>query len=91
MPSPSPAAPQGLPTFTRLEYWDPATGAWTLGHAGINLLHPDRYVQRLASNGKLGRATAVDTGEVWGPTVTRCAYCATDHPATPQPGMCLLW
>lgn len=57
-----------MPTLVRLEYLTP-TG-WALGHAGINLLHPERYVKRLEERGKFGRATELGpdlqpTGQVW--------------------------
>jgi len=58
------------PTFVRLEYLTP-TG-WELGHSGINLMNPARYVERLAERGKFGRATELSddlqpTGTVWEP------------------------
>ena len=59
-----------VPTLVRLEYLTP-TG-WAVGHRAMNLLHPARYVERLAARGKIGRATELDdqlqpTGTVWQP------------------------
>lgn len=54
--------PIPAPRLCRLEYWD--GGEWVLGHAAINLLYPARYVERLEGNGKVGRVTLLDTGEV---------------------------
>lgn len=42
----------------RLEYMTRA--GWVTGHAGIALLDPGRYVERLAANGKFGRALELD-------------------------------
>lgn len=56
------------PTFTQIEYPD-HDGEWRVGHAGINLLDPEAYVDKLAARGQSVRATAVDTGEVWERTV----------------------
>ena len=58
------------PTLVRLEYLTP--GGWVVGHKAMNLLHPARYVERLAARNKFGRATALDsqlqpTGQVWCP------------------------
>lgn len=58
------AEPTPAPTFSKLEYWNPETRQWVVGHAGINLLYPRRYVERLAAKGKIGRVTIIDTGEV---------------------------
>lgn len=46
-----------VPVLCRLEYLTP--DGWKVGHAGINLLHPERYVERLAERGKFGRATVL--------------------------------
>jgi hypothetical protein len=51
-----------VPTFCKLEYL--TTNGWVVGHAGVNLLHPQRYIERLAARGKVGRVTIVDTGVV---------------------------
>jgi len=57
-----------VPTLCRLEYLTPH--GWAVGHAAVNLLHPQRYVERLWARGKAGRATELDdrlqpTGQVW--------------------------
>lgn len=49
------------PTFCRIEYWNPNTGEWEVGHAGINLMKPATYVQKLA-NTSIARVIEVDTG-----------------------------
>lgn len=54
-----------VPHLVRLEYL--TREGWVVGHAAINLLDPGRYVERLAAKGKFGRATELDTGEVWEP------------------------
>jgi hypothetical protein len=46
-----------VPTLCRLEYLTP--NGWTVGHHGVNLLHPERYVERLAERGKFGRVTVL--------------------------------
>ncbi len=51
------------PTFVQIEYWSPLKGTWYVGHAGINLMNPALYVQKLAKNGTLARAVDKDTGE----------------------------
>lgn len=80
--------------FVRLEYWDPAAQEWVHGHAGIRLLHPRRYVERLAANGKVGRVTDLDTGEIFQlaepPTApVPCAFCGERH-GEPRDGSCLI-
>ena len=50
------------PTFCRLEMWQ--KDGWYVVNAGINLLYPHRYPERLAANGKVGRVIIVDTGEI---------------------------
>lgn len=57
-----------VPTLCRLEYL--TRSGWVVGHASTNLLHPERYVERLEANGKVGRCTALGedlhpTGRVW--------------------------
>ena len=57
-----------VPTLCRLEYL--TRNGWVVGHAGINLLNPSRYCERLTERGKFGRATELDdrlqpTGQVW--------------------------
>lgn len=59
-----------MPTLCRIEYLTP--DGWKVGHAGMNLLHPEGYVARLEANNKFGRATELDgdlqpTGKVWEP------------------------
>jgi len=39
------------------------TASWGTGHAGINLMNPAVYVQKLAKRGVIARAVEVDTGE----------------------------
>lgn len=56
------------PTLCRLEYLTRL--GWVVGHAGINLLDPSRYVERLEAHGKVGRCTVLGpdlqpTGQVW--------------------------
>jgi len=46
------------PTLCRLEYL--TRKGWVVGHAAMNLLHPERYPERLAANGKIGRVTVLD-------------------------------
>ena len=81
-----------------LEYLTP--DGWVTGHRGVRLLDPQRYVDRLASNGKFGRATTLDdrlapTGEVFAPAdlpfdlrrrlVERC-IASVDRAANPRGG-----
>lgn len=61
-------SPIPTPTLVRLEYL--TRDGWVVGHKAMNLLHPERFVQRLLDRGKFGRATALDeelqpTGQVW--------------------------
>lgn len=76
--------------FCKLEYLTP--NGWKVGSAGVNLLHPERYVERLTANGKFARCTILDTGQVFeSPNVpdpsTMCQICtSTEH----QSGVCLL-
>lgn len=83
------------PTFVQLEYWDPAKEEWTIGHAGLNLLHPRRYVERLAAKGKIGRVTDKETGEVFQLADPQpqpkdlCEWCDDFH-AAPFDGTCML-
>lgn len=53
-----------VPTFCRIEYWSPTTQDWTVGHAGTNLLNPQRYVTKLGERGTIARIVEVDTGNV---------------------------
>jgi hypothetical protein len=57
-----------VPTLCRLEYL--TRQGWVVGHAAVNLLSPERYVERLEAHGKVGRCTVLDdslqpTGQVW--------------------------
>lgn len=59
-----------MPTLVRLEYLTPR--GWVVGHAGIALLDPQRYVDRLLAKEKFGRCIVLDeslqpTGEVFEP------------------------
>lgn len=53
-----------MPIFTQIDYWSPLTSSWEVGHAGINLLNPEAYVQKLAARGIIARAVNKDTGEI---------------------------
>jgi hypothetical protein len=76
--------------FCKLEYL--TADGWVVGHHGVNLLYPERYVERLTARGKWARCTIVETGEVFeSPNTpdpaTICVICGTiDHPS----GACLL-
>lgn len=74
-----------VPTFCRLEYWNTATSSWSVRHAGIALLHPQRYVERLAGRGRIGRVTLVDSGKV---LQQPCTTCHQQH--DPPWGSCLI-
>lgn len=52
------------PTFVRIEYWSPILGDWDIGHAGINLMNPERYVRMLGKRGIIARAVDIETNEV---------------------------
>lgn len=57
-----------VPEFVRIEYWSATKGDWVKGHAGLNLLDPQKYVQKVTDSGKaIARAVVVDTGEVMYP------------------------
>ena len=79
-----------MPTFVRLEQWNPRTREWVVNHAGLNLLDPQRYVERYAQNGKTARAIEVETGKVFGlaeaPKEDDCVLCGEPH----MHGMCLI-
>jgi hypothetical protein len=51
------------PTFVEIQYWNPMTASWETGHAGINLMNPAAYVQKLAKRGVVARAVDKDTEE----------------------------
>ena len=52
------------PTFCRIEYWSPIAADWWVGHAGTNLMDPEKYVTKVTETGKIARAVVVETGEV---------------------------
>ena len=52
------------PTFVEIQYWNEMTGSWSVGHAGINLMNPATYVQKLMKRGVIARAVDKETGEV---------------------------
>lgn len=52
------------PTLVRIDYWNPLTVSWETGHAGINLMNPATYVQKLAKRGVIARAVDKETEEV---------------------------
>jgi len=51
------------PAFVRLDYWNPTTVDWEVGHAGTRLVNPALYIQKLRKRGVLARAVDKDTGE----------------------------
>lgn len=53
-----------MPTFTKIEYWNELTANWEVGHNGINLINPAKYIEKLANRGTIARAVLVDTGEI---------------------------
>lgn len=75
-------------TFCKLEFLGP--DGWEVGHHGVNLIHPERYPERLAANGKVGRVIIVDTGEIIsGPLEPDpCSVCGNQH--TGIEGSCIL-
>lgn len=52
-------------TFVRLEYL--TRDGWQVGHEGIELLYPQRYVDRLYEKSKFGRTIDLSTGEMLEP------------------------
>lgn len=83
-------------TECRLEWWDRRTNSWFLAHAGVPLLHPRRYCERLSVGGKVARVTLLESGEViqLQPTpepeeVVSCDLCGDAHPL-PHDGLCLV-
>lgn len=59
-----------MTTLVRMEYL--TANGWVVGHAGIALLNPQGYVDRLAAKRKFGRCIELDdrlqpTGTVWAP------------------------
>jgi hypothetical protein len=72
-----------VPEFCRIEYLTP--NGWTVGHAGLNLMNPQRYVKMLAKRGTVGRAVVVDTDQIfYGAT---CSVCSSGEHTE---GMCLI-
>lgn len=54
-----------VPEFVRVEYWSPTRAEWWVGHAGLNLMNPEKYVTGVTDKGKMiARAVIVDTGQV---------------------------
>lgn len=53
-----------VPSLVRIEYWNPMLQEWAVGHAGINLLNPAAYIQKLAERGTVARAVDTSTGEI---------------------------
>ena len=54
-----------VPTFVRIEYWSSARADWWVGHAGINLMNPEKYVTGVTDKGQMiARAVVVDTDEI---------------------------
>lgn len=79
--------PTETPTFYRLEQWNPETRKWDEMHAGLNLLHPEKFVERYAVKGVHVRAIEAMTKRYFGmeedPT---CVLCGDPH----TDGMCLI-
>lgn len=92
-----------MTTLCRLEQW---TGReWQVMHAGVALLHPERYVERLEDRNVVARVTELDdrlqpTGVVYGPTVdpvaveppepVECPFCMGTICADGSTGSCLI-
>jgi hypothetical protein len=61
-------------------------GSWGLGHQGVGLRDPKRYLAKLAENGYTARLTDVETREVIaGP----CPVCGVVHSGA-YDGSCLI-
>lgn len=85
-----------VPTLVKLEQWNSKTREWVVQHHAINLLHPETYVTRLASQGKIARVTDVETGEMFphdgtpnDPPGAPCEFCE-EHHVEPSNGSCLI-
>ena len=50
-----------VPTFCRIEYWNGEAGEWRVGHAGNNLMDPQKYITKLGQRGIIARAIDKDT------------------------------
>lgn len=54
-----------VPAFVRIEYWSPVKADWWVGHAGLNLMNPEKYVTKVTDRGEMiARAVIVDTDEI---------------------------
>lgn len=54
------------PTFVRIDYLNPETGVWEVGHSGYNLMDPQRYVDKINAEGKtIARAVDKTTGTIF--------------------------
>ncbi len=54
-----------FPEFCRVEYWSATQADWCVGHAGINLMNPEKYVTKVTARGDtIARAVVVDTGQI---------------------------
>lgn len=53
-----------VPQLCQLEYL--SRKGW-VDNGKVNLLHPERYVERLTIAGKVGRVVVVSTGEIFQP------------------------
>lgn len=78
------------PKFYRLEKWNPLTRAWDEMHAGLNLLSPEKFVERYEVKGVHVRAIEAMTMEYFGlkedPEEDDCVLCGEPH----VHGMCLI-
>lgn len=65
-----------VPTFCQIEYWNAGASEWRVGHAGTNLMDPQRYATKLGQTqqnrqgvitkkGTITRIIDKDTGQVW--------------------------
>lgn len=52
------------PGWVRIEYWNHMTASWETGHAGLRLMNPTTYIQKLAKNEVIARAVDLETGEI---------------------------
>lgn len=54
------------PTFVRLDYLNADTGEWVIGHSNINLMDPQRYIDKINAEGKMiARAVDKTTGHIF--------------------------
>lgn len=79
-----------VPTFYRLEKWNPQTREWEEMHAGLNLLSPEKFVERYKAKGVDVRAIEAMTKKYFGmeedPEEDDCVLCGEPH----MHGMCLI-